>query len=402
MVDDLSWDCEMSKHSKVIPYGRQSINQDDIDSVVSVLKSDFLTQGPVVPLFEDGVQKSVKSKYAIAVNSATSALHIACLALEVGKGDVVWTSAITFVASANCALYCGASVDFVDINKSTYNLCIDSLEEKLIEAEKVGRLPKVVIPVHLCGQSSDMKQIYNLSLKYGFKIIEDASHAIGGSYHSHPVGSCAFSDITVFSFHPVKIITSAEGGMCTTNNLQLAKKMSLLRTHGISRDKTELINKSDGPWYYEQISLGFNYRMTDLQAALGLSQLDRLDQFISQRNKIAENYKNDFFNLKINFQKAIENIVSAYHLFVIQIDEQDTQQSKKQIFKDLISMGINVNLHYIPVYRHPYYQALKIYQYEDFPNAEKYYSTAISIPIFPSLGDKDRQYVSDSIKDLVN
>lgn len=386
----------------MIPYGRQSISQDDIDAVVSVLNSDFLTQGPAVPSFENAVKKIVESKFAIAVNSATSALHLACLALGVGKGDLVWTSAVTFVASANCALYCGASVDFIDIDERTYNLCVNSLEEKLVKAKKTGKLPKVVIPVHLCGQSCDMERIYQLSLKYGFKIIEDASHSIGGRYYENPIGSCKFSHVSVFSFHPVKIITTAEGGMCTTNDPVLAKKISLLRTHGITRDQKELVNKSEGPWYYEQISLGFNYRMTDLQAALGLSQLDRLEQFVSRRNLIADRYIDDFNNSKIIFQKVIENTISAYHLFVIQIEEIDAARSKKEIFEALREMGINANLHYIPVYRHPYYQSLKTFKFEDFPNAEKYYSTAISIPIFPDLDEKNRLHISNSVLSLVS
>lgn len=386
----------------MIPYGRQSISKNDIDSVVEVLNSDFLTQGPVVPSFEDAVSKKVSAKYSIAVNSATSALHIACLALGVGKGDTVWTSANTFVASANCALYCGAEVDFIDIDAESYNLCPDSLEKKLVEAKKQGKIPKVVIPVHLCGESCAMEQIYELSRRYGFKIIEDASHSIGGKYKSFPIGSCEFSDITVFSFHPVKIITSAEGGMCTTNDSVLAKKLSVLRTHGITRNENDLVNKTEGPWYYEQLCLGYNYRMTDVQAALGLSQLDRLDEFISKRNVIAKNYINDFSSTKILYQKTIDQSLSSYHLFVIQIDEADAAKSKKEIFEELRSMGINVNLHYIPVYRHPYYKSLKNYKLIDFPNAEKYYSTAISIPIFPDLSEKDRQYVSNSVKSLIS
>ncbi|MDA9936217.1 UDP-4-amino-4,6-dideoxy-N-acetyl-beta-L-altrosamine transaminase [Gammaproteobacteria bacterium] len=385
----------------MIPYGRQSISQDDVNAVVDVLNSDFLTQGPTVPLFEDAVKDFVGSRFAIAANSATSALHLACLALGVAKGDIVWTSAITFVASANCAIYCGASVDFIDIDAQSYNMSVSDLEQKLILAKKSGKLPKVLIPVHLCGQSCDMQNIFELSKKYGFKIIEDASHSIGGKHHDSFIGSCRFSDITVFSFHPVKIITSAEGGMCTTNNSDLARTIELLRTHGITRDENELTNHSEGTWYYEQQLLGFNYRMTDLQAALGLSQLDRLNTFISSRNKIAELYIDDFSGSKITFQKLLDNNLSAYHLFVIQIEEKDTGLSKKKIFEALKKMGINVNLHYIPVYRHPYYQSLKSYEKKDFPNSEKYYSTAISIPIFPDLNEDDRQYVSKSILGMI-
>ena len=385
----------------MIPYGRQSISQNDIDAVVEVLNSDFLTQGPIVPMFEDAVSKKVNANYSIAVNSATSALHIACMALGVEKGDIVWTSANTFVASSNCALYCGAEVDFVDIDAETYNLCPNSLEKKLLEADKKGRIPKVVIPVHLCGESCEMDKIYELSKRYGFKIIEDASHSIGGKFKSFPIGSCEYSDITVFSFHPVKIITSAEGGMCTTNDSTLAKKLSVLRTHGITRNEDDLVNNIEGPWYYEQLYLGYNYRMTDVQAALGLSQLERLNEFILKRNAIAKKYKNDFLGTKILYQKTIDASLSSYHLFVIQIEESDTVKSKKEIFEELRSMGINVNLHYIPVYRHPYYKSLKKFKLEDFPNAEKYYSTAISIPIFPDLLEKERQHVVNSVKSLI-
>jgi UDP-4-amino-4,6-dideoxy-N-acetyl-beta-L-altrosamine transaminase len=384
----------------MIPYGRQSISQDDIDAVIRVLKSDYLTQGPVVPLFEEAVAKHVGGKFGVAVNSATSALHISCLALGVGKGDIVWTSAITFVASANCALYCGASVDFIDIESETYNMSIPALEEKLISAQKNGQLPKVVIPVHLCGQSCDMKAISELGVKYGFKIIEDASHGIGGKYEDDFIGSCKYSDITVFSFHPVKIITSAEGGMCLTNDASLANKIQLLRTHGITRAEDEMQKPSEGAWYYEQVDLGFNYRMTEMQGALGLSQLDKLNQFVRTRNKIAREYIADFSDSVIGFQKPHPGCLSAYHLFVIEIPENYSSLSKKQIFEVLRGLKINVNLHYIPVYRHPFYKRLNIFNSSDYPNAEAYYSKAISIPIYPDLTEEQRVFIVNSVQGL--
>ena len=384
----------------MIPYGRQSISQDDIDAVIRVLKSDYLTQGPVVPLFEEAVAKHVGGKFGVAVNSATSALHISCLALGVGKGDIVWTSAITFVASANCALYCGASVDFIDIESKTYNMSISALEEKLISAQKNGQLPKVVIPVHLCGQSCDMKAISKLGVKYGFKIIEDASHGIGGKYEDSFIGSCKYSDITVFSFHPVKIITSAEGGMCLTNDPSLASQMQLLRTHGITRAEDQMQDPSEGAWYYEQVDLGFNYRMTEMQGALGFSQLDRLNQFVRTRNEIARQYIADFSDSVIGFQKPHPGCLSTYHLFVIEIPEDYSSLSKKQIFEVLIGQKINVNLHYIPVYRHPFYKRLNIFNPSDYPNAEAYYSKAISIPVYPDLTEEQRVFIVNSVQGL--
>tara|TARA_B100000035_G_scaffold94563_2_gene80081 strand:+ start:205 stop:1383 length:1179 start_codon:yes stop_codon:yes gene_type:complete len=381
----------------MIPYGRQNITKEDIQAVVDVLKSDFLTQGPLVPQFEQSVAKYTGAKFGVAVNSATSALHIACLALGVKKGDLVWTSPITFVASANCALYCGASVDFVDIDKKTFNMCPKKLEEKLIIAKKNKKLPKVVIPVHIAGQSCNMKKIKDLSKKYKFKIIEDASHAIGGKYLKKPIGSCLYSDITVFSFHPVKIVTTAEGGMAMTNDKKLHLKMSQYRSHGIVRGSNQA-NSSDGPWYYEQVDLGFNYRMTDIFAALGISQLKRLDSFVSKRHKIALDY---FENLKhldwISLPEQNKNNYSSYHLFIIRIKTERIKISHKEIFEKLRNSGILVNLHYIPVYRHPYYSKMG-FNKDLYPESESYYSEAISIPIFPSMTKKQQNEVINILK----
>ena len=381
----------------MIPYGRQDISQEDINAVIDVLKSDFLTQGPIVPAFENAVSDYCQSQYAFAVNSATSALHIACLALGVCKGDLVWTSPITFVASANCALYCGADVDFVDIDPVSYNMSANSLAEKLIKAEKVGRLPKVVIPVHLAGQSCEMDKIHTLGQKYGFHIIEDASHAIGGKYKNKPIGSCQYSDITVFSFHPVKIITTGEGGMCLTNDPHLATSLNRFRSHGIVRQPSEMTKLPDGPWYYQQLELGYNYRMTDIQAALGLSQMKRLDEFVLSRHKIANRYndllKEDWLELPVQHPDTY----SGLHLYIIRIKENGQEFTHSQLFEKLRLAGIFVNLHYIPVYRHPYYEAIG-YDRKEFPQAELYYKEAISIPMFATLTDREQQFVVDCIK----
>lgn len=381
----------------MIPYGRQDISQEDINAVIEVLKSDYLTQGPVVPAFEKTVSDYCEAKHAFAVNSATSALHIACLALGVRKGDLVWTSPITFVASANCALYCGADVDFVDIDPATYNISVEALEDKLIKADKLGRLPKVIIPVHLAGQSCEMDKISNLSKKYGFKIIEDASHAIGGKYKDKAIGGCQFSDITIFSFHPVKIITTGEGGMCLTNDSQLAISINRFRSHGIVRHPSEMTHVPDGPWYYQQIELGYNYRMTDIQAALGLSQMKRLDDFVSVRHSIAKRY-NEILNedwIELPWQHP--DTYSGLHLYIIRVKKNKKGITHKQLFEKLRNTGILVNLHYIPVYRHPYYEAIG-YNKQDFPNAESYYSEAISIPMFANMTESDQQFVVDAIK----
>ena len=367
-----------------IPYGRQDITQSDIEAVVAVLRSDFLTQGPMVPKFEQAVSSYCGTTHALAVNSATSALHIACLALEAGPGDWLWTSPVTFVASANCGLYCGAKVDFVDIDPRTYNMCVSALERKLITAEKVGRLPKIVVPVHLCGQPCDMQAIYALAQRYGFKIIEDASHAIGGKYKDQPIGSCRYSDITVFSFHPVKIITTAEGGMALTNSAELANKMALFRSHGITRDEAQMTHKSDGPWYYQQIELGYNYRMTELQGALGLSQMQRLDAYITRRHQLARRYDELLAKLPVTTPWQHPESHSGLHLYPVRLQLEKIQKSHLHVFESLRENGIGVNLHYIPVHLHPYYARMG-FKAGDYPEAENYYREAISMPMYQTL-----------------
>lgn len=381
----------------MIPYGRQDISEADIQAVVDVLRSDFLTQGPTVPAFENSVAAYCSAQYAIAVNSATSALHLACLALGVGKGDIVWTSPITFVASANCALYCGAEIDFVDIDPRTYNMSIECLTEKLAQAEKSGSLPKVVIPVHLCGQPCDMAAIYLLGQQYGFKIIEDASHAIGGKYCSEPIGNCRYSNITVFSFHPVKIITTGEGGMAVTNDSSLAKSMQLLRSHGITRDVNEMTHAPDGPWYYQQIDLGYNYRMTDIQAALGLSQMQRLDEFVTQRHIIAKRYDQLLAELPVVKPWQHADSYSGLHLYVIRLDLENIQKTHREVFEALRAADIGVNLHYIPVYRQPYYQGLG-FKTGYCLEAENYYADAISLPMLPGLTEAQQDKVIAALR----
>ncbi|WP_024589833.1 MULTISPECIES: UDP-4-amino-4,6-dideoxy-N-acetyl-beta-L-altrosamine transaminase [unclassified Pseudoalteromonas] len=376
----------------MIPYGKQDITQADIDAVVNVLKSDFLTQGPQVPAFERALMDSSGANHALAVNSATSALHIACLALELGAGDILWTTPVTFVASANCGLYCGASVDFVDIDPATYNLCPVALKEKLIRAKKEGVLPKVVVAVHLCGQPCDMKAIHALSIEYGFKVIEDASHAIGGRYLELPIGSCEYSDITVFSFHPVKIVTTAEGGAALTNSKALADKMALYRSHGITRDEALMENASHGGWYYEQVDLGFNYRMTELQAALGVSQMSRLSEFVSARHELAVRYYDKLASLPIVLPYQLPNTYSGLHLYVIRLNLNEISKTHKEVFDELRENGIGVNLHYIPVHLQPYYQKMGFKQ-GDFPNAESYYSNAISLPMFHGMTHEQQDEV---------
>ncbi len=376
----------------MIPYGRQNISQEDIDAVVEVLRSDFLTQGPVVPEFEKVVSNYCGARHAAAVNSATSALHIACLALEVGPGDLVWTSPITFVASANCALYCGADVDFVDIDPDTYNMSAVRLAEKLEQAKRDGRLPKVVIPVHLSGQSCDMESIHALSLQYGFRIIEDASHAIGGSYKGEKVGNCRYSDITVFSFHPVKIITTGEGGMAVTNDPQLLKRMARFRSHGITRYPSEMTHTPDGPWYYQQINLGFNYRMTDIQAALGVSQMRQLDEFVTQRHAIAQQYEALLKDTPITRPWQHPDSFSALHLYIVRLPAGTMKTSHREVFERMRADGIGVNVHYIPVYQQPYYERMG-FKRADFPEAERYYTEAITIPIYPGLTPEQQSEV---------
>ena len=340
-----------------VPYARQSINEDDISAVADVLRSEFLTQGPTVPAFENAVADYCKANYAVAMNSATSALHVACLALGVGPDDFVWTSPISFVASANCAIYCGAQVDFVDIDAKTFNMSVDALATKLAEAKLANKLPKVVIPVHLGGQSCDMATIYSLSQTYGFKIIEDASHAIGGTYRGEPVGSCVFSDVTVLSFHPVKIITSGEGGMALTNDATLAESMTQIRTHGITRDAHLYENATDGPWYYEQINLGFNYRLTDIAAALGLSQFQRINSFVAKRNEIALNYDMLFTDTAITTPIITSDAMSSFHLYIIQLPLLNSQ--KQKFFEIARNNGVGLNVHYIPIYHHPYFSKME-------------------------------------------
>ncbi|APC05331.1 UDP-4-amino-4,6-dideoxy-N-acetyl-beta-L-altrosamine transaminase [Polynucleobacter asymbioticus] len=381
----------------MIPYGRQEITQSDIDAVVAVLQSDYLTQGPAVPNFEKTVTAHVGVKHGLAVNSATSALHIACLALGLGPGDYLWTSPITFVASANCGLYCGAQVDFVDIDPHSYNICPRSLERKLAIAKKEGKLPKVLVAVHFCGQPCDMESIYILGQKYGFKIIEDASHAIGGRYKGELIGNCRYSDIAVFSFHPVKIITTAEGGMALTNNDFLAAEMTLLRSHGITRNPLEMTHATDGPWYYQQIGLGFNYRMTDIQAALGISQMQRLDAYVWRRHELAKRYDTLFADLPITTPWQHPDSYSGLHLYVIRLRLNEIKKTHRQVFEQLRELGVGVNLHYIPVHIQPYYERLG-FKLGDFPEAEKYYAEAISLPMFQALTEEQQYVVFDALK----
>lgn len=387
---------------KAIPYGRQDINKSDIDAVIAVLQSEYLTQGPVVPAFEGSIAKYCGAKYAVAVNSATSALHIACLALGVGKGDSVWTTPTTFVASANCALYCGASVDFVDIDPRTYNMSVEQLAQKLAVAKKAGRLPKVVIPVHLCGQSCDMAAIHDLAMQYGFKIIEDASHAIGGKYKGETIGNCRYSDITLFSFHPVKIITTAEGGMLATNQESLARHLRLLRSHGISSTKEDMQPRPpEEIWNYQQIGLGFNYRMTELQAALGVSQMNRLDEFVAKRQSISKRYDEalGLFPLVIPYQNS--DCYSSYHLYPIRLKLDEIKKTQRQVYEELRSAGVLVNLHYIPVYRQPYYESLG-FKMGYCPEAEKYYREVVSIPVYSGLSYDDQTDVINILEDILN
>lgn len=379
----------------MIPYGRQSVSQDDIDAVVGVLKSDFLTQGSVLPDFEKAVAHKVGAAFAVAANSATSSLHSAVAALGLGPGDLLWTSPITFVATANCARYRGADVDFVDIDPVTFNMCPDALEEKLIAAEKSGRLPKIIAPVHMCGQSPDMRRLSSLARRYGVKIVEDASHAIGASYEDQPIGCCTYSDITVFSFHPVKIITSAEGGMALTNDAELAERMRRFRSHGVTRDPGLMRGESDGPWYYQQLELGYNYRITELQAALGLSQMDRLDAFVESRNSLADRYDALLKDLPLTLPVCRENCHSSYHLYVIQLESQ-AEDARTRFFKSLRSNNIGVNVHYIPVHLQPYYRDLG-FNPGDFPKSEQYYRCAVSIPLYPDLTHAQQDYIAEVI-----
>lgn len=373
----------------MIPYGRQSISQQDVDAVVEVLESDFLTQGPSVPRFEQAVADWVGVKHGVAVNSATSALHIACAALGLGPGDLLWTSPITFVASANCARYVGADVDFVDIDPDTFNMCPMALAIKLEQAAASGRLPKIIVPVHMGGQSTATREIAELARPYGIRVIEDASHAIGGKYLGKPVGSCSYSDITIFSFHPVKIITTAEGGMALTNNAKLAACMERLRSHGVTRDPTLMTHEPDGPWYYQQIELGWNYRMTEMQAALGVSQLTRLTEFVDRRNVLADRYDALLADLPLQLPGRLEGAYSAFHLYIIRLRDETRH---RKVFDYMRAGGIGVNLHYIPVHLQPYYRDLGFGD-GNFPLAEDYYKRAISIPLYSGLTEEDQDNV---------
>ncbi len=381
----------------MIPYGKQEISQADIDSVLEVLQWDFLTQGPKVPEFESKVAEHVGAKHALAVNSATSALHIACLSLGLGPGDWLWTSPITFVASANCGLYCGAKVDFIDIDPKTYNLCPEALARKLERAEEEDRLPKVVVAVHLCGQPCAMSEIHQLSKRYGFRIIEDASHAIGGKYQGEFIGANRYSDITVFSFHPVKIITTAEGGMALTNDDDLASRMNLLRSHGITRDSALMTQEPDGPWYYQQIELGFNYRMTELQAALGVSQVDRHDDFVARRHELARRYDGMLADFPVVTPWQHPDSYSGLHLYVIRLKLDDIRASHREVFESLRERGIGVNLHYIPVHTQPYYKEMG-FKADDFPQAMSYYREAISLPMFQGMTYEQQHQVIEALK----
>jgi UDP-4-amino-4,6-dideoxy-N-acetyl-beta-L-altrosamine transaminase len=384
----------------VIPYGRQNIEEGDIEAVINVLRSDWITQGPVIGQFEAAVAAYCGAKFGIAVNSATSALHSACVALGLGPGDRLWTSPNTFVASANCGLYCGALVDFVDIDPLTLNISISALESRLLEAEVAGTLPKIIVPVHFAGQSCDMKAVRALADKYGVYVIEDASHAVGAKYHGDPVGSCRYSDITVFSFHPVKIITTAEGGMSLTNDPELAGRLHRLRNHGLTREPEMMRHAPDGPWSYQQIELGYNYRMTDMQAALGLSQLARLDEFVRRRHQLADRYDELLSKFPITIPWRHPDCYSAFHLYPIRIDTVLAGQGRREIFEYMQADGIGVNVHYIPVHTQPYYQDLG-FMPGDFPEAERYYLEALSLPLFPGLANEEQDRVVDALAKAV-
>jgi UDP-4-amino-4,6-dideoxy-N-acetyl-beta-L-altrosamine transaminase len=385
-----------SPQEAFIPYGRQTISEADIAAVVEVLRSPFLTQGPAVPVFERAVAAKVGARYGVAVNSATSALHIACLALDLGPGDWLWTSPITFVASANCGRYCGGTVDFVDIEPATGLMSVAALQTKLEQAERNGTLPKVVVPVHLAGSSCDMAAIGALAERYGFAVLEDASHAIGGRYRGDPVGNCRYSVITVFSFHPVKIITTGEGGLATTNDPLLAQRMAELRSHGIVRETERFERPAAGPWVYEQQHLGFNYRITDIQAGLGLSQLQRLDAIVAERNRQLQRYRELLADLPVQLLQLPEDVLSSVHLAVIRL-QKATAEQHRQVFEGMRAAGIGVQLHYSPVHLQPYYRALGFADGQ-FPEAEDYANSAISLPLFPGLRTEDQRHVIDLIQ----
>lgn len=385
----------------LIPYGKQSINQSDIDAVVDVLQSDWLTQGPSVEHFERAVVNHCGAKHAVSVTNATSALHMACSAAGLGPGDILWTSPNTFVASANCGLYCGAKVDFVDIDPRSYNMSVEKLQEKLEGAALTGQLPKVVIPVHFSGQSCNMESIAHLAKRYGFIVIEDASHAIGGNYRGEPVGSCRFSDMAVFSFHPVKIITSGEGGMVLTNNTEFYSRMERFRTHGITRKAGQMVGECQGPWYYEQVELGYNYRMSDIQAALGVSQFKRLDEFVARRHDLAKRYDDALDDLPVVRPWQSSDSYSAFHLYVIRLCLDRISKSRREVIEELRLRNIFVNIHYIPVHLQPYYAQMG-FSVGDFEQAETYYREAMTLPLYYSLKDEEQDYVVAAIREIIS
>jgi len=386
--------------NRMIPYAKQDISDEDIDSVIEVLKSDFLTQGNQGPLFEDIISKRVGAKYALAANSATSCLHLSCLSLGLSKGDILWTSPITYVASANCALFCGADVDFVDIDPLTWNISVEILEEKLKTAQKRKKIPRILVLVHLAGNPCDLKKIFDLSKEYGFSIIEDASHALGSKYSEEQIGSSTYSDISVFSFHPVKNITTGEGGMILTNNKEIAEKVNLYRSHGVTRDTNKMFNKNEGLWYYEQLLLGFNFRMNEIQASLGISQMNSLDKFISKRNEVSQMYMKNLKNLPLTFQKVRNEDLSAWHLFIIHLKLDQLELTRLEIYNSLREKGIGVNVHYIPVHLQPFYRNLG-FKRGDYPNSESYYDGALTIPMYTKLKKKDIEFVIQALQESI-
>jgi UDP-4-amino-4,6-dideoxy-N-acetyl-beta-L-altrosamine transaminase len=383
-----------------IPYARQSISEADIEAVVEVLRSDWLTQGPGIARFEQVVAAYCGARNAVAVSNGTAALHLACLALELGPGELLWTSANTFAASANCARYCGADVDFVDIDPQTYNLSIPALEAKLAQAQRAGRLPKILVPVHFGGQPCDMQAIGALAARYGFRVVEDASHAVGAECGSARIGACTHSDIAVFSFHPVKILTTGEGGMLLTNDAALARRLRLLRTHGITRDESEMSGVSEGPWYYEQVALGYNYRMTDFQAALGESQMRRLEDFLARRRELARRYDGALSGLPLSTPAEGPGGRSAWHLYVIQLDLEALAVSRRTVFERMRAGGVQVNVHYIPVHLQPYYRRLG-FKKGDFPASERFYERALSLPLHYGLSTADQDRVCGTLRECL-
>lgn len=388
----------------MIPYGRQDISSEDIDAVTEVLRSEWLTQGQAGPRFEHMMAHYCGAGNGVAVANATAALHIACLALDLGPGDRLWTTPNTFVASANCARYCGADVDFVDIDPRTYNMSVPALTERLALADREGKLPKIVVPVHFAGQSCEMSEIRALADQYGFRIIEDASHAVGGDYRNHKIGGGSFSDITIFSFHPVKIITTGEGGMALTNDTKLAERLATLRSHGIIRPsqlpEQQLADKHSAPWIYEQIELGLNYRMTDIQAALGASQLTRLDTFVARRRELATRYNKLLAGLPVTCPWQHPDTNSAWHLYVIRLRRDEIKLSRREVFDAMRAAGIGVNVHYIPVHTQPYYRELG-FSSGMFPAAESYYEDAITVPLFSKMTDAQQDTVVDSLETIL-